>query len=155
MLSGSTFGTRIKFKQSNFPFHIDVIGREKPVELDENPSVSFHGKLLDTYKMLSNADLTVVNGGFSAVSEMFCLRKPMVVVPVPRHAEQWINARTMAHLGVGVVAGEDNYEDEMLNAANGIDSFRSAYADLPEPQDGARQAADAIIEIAEAERVTQ
>ena len=69
-----------------------------------------HGKVKNTYQYLKNADIAVVNGGFSAVSEMCWMGIPVIVVPVPRHAEQWINARTVQHLGLGDIATQENYE---------------------------------------------
>ena len=148
MLSGSIFGTPVVFDRDNYPLKIDVIGREAPEGWLGPDNVTFHGKIKATYPLIKEADISVVNGGFSAVSEMFCLRKPLVVVPVPRHAEQWVNARTIEHLGVGRMATVHNYEEIMLDALKDIGRYRDAYAALPPMRDGASDAADAIIEIA-------
>jgi len=153
MLSGSAFGTPVDFTRKDYPVKIDVIGRGKPDGQPSHPDVTFHGKVKDTYPLLQAADLTVVNGGFSAVSEMFWMRKPLVVVPVPRHAEQWINARNVEHLGVGLVADQSNYEAVMLDALDKIDIFDAAYERLPSMTDGAEEAAKAIIEVADRTRL--
>jgi len=149
MLSGSVFGTPVNFSDTSYPVKIDVIGRTEPEDWVQNPEVRFHGKIKDTYPLLEKADLVVVNGGFSAVSEMFWMRKPLIVVPVPRHAEQWINARTVKHLNVGEIATQSNYESVMLNALDQLDVFKAAYDRLPPITDGAEEAATAIIELAE------
>ena len=148
MLSGSVFGTPVKFNRASYPVNIDVIGREKPAGWCGRPEVTFHGKIKDTYPLLEGADVAVVNGGFSAVSEMFWMRKPLLVVPVPNHAEQWINARTIEHLGLGLIATQTNYEDVMLRALDRIDDFRAGYARLAEMADGAAQASQAILRLA-------
>jgi UDP:flavonoid glycosyltransferase YjiC (YdhE family) len=145
MLSGSVFGTPVEFDRESYPMHIDVIGREKPDSSPPHPNVKFHGKIKDTNPLLQAADLTVVNGGFSAVSEMFWMHKPVIVVPVPRHAEQWINAQTMADLGLGLVATPETYEDIMFEAVDRITEFEAAYQQLPPAADGATQAAEAIL----------
>lgn len=144
MLSGSTFSTQMRFDRAEYPFHIDVIGRLAPDGWQEREDVVFHGKVRDTLPFLRNADLAIVNGGFSAVSEIFSMRVPALVVPVPRHAEQWVNGRTIRMLGVGREIGEDNIEAEMFEAIKEIPAFQAAYERLPEIRDGAQEAADLI-----------
>lgn len=148
MLSGSRFGTPVALKESRFAFHIDVVGREAPPDADLPPNVIFHGRLKDNAEIVKGADLVLVNGGFSAVSEAFALRKPMVVLPIPNHAEQWVNARTIEKLGVGFMAREDEIETAMLQAIDRIETLRAAYDRLPPPGDGAAEAAEHIIALA-------
>ena len=76
--------------------------------------------------------MMVVNGGFSAVSEAFFMRKPVVVVPVPNHAEQWVNARTIKELKVGEVATEKNFIDVMLKMIPKLRDYQNNYSDLPQ-----------------------
>jgi len=152
MLSGSVFGTPVNFDRTQYPVAIDVIGREAPEGWSGGPDVTFHGKITDTYPLLKQADVVVVNGGFSAVSEMFWMKKPLVVVPVPNHAEQWVNAKTIEHLRVGMIATQSNYQDVMLEAIARLDGFRAAYEALPQAQDGAKQAAVAIARLAKQRR---
>lgn len=140
MLSGSRFGTPVALKDTNYPFHIDVVGREAPKELQLPPNVVFHGRLKDNADIVRSADLVLVNGGFSAVSEAFSLRKPMVVLPIPNHAEQWVNGRTIESLGVGFMADENAIEDAMLKAIADIAQLRAAYDRIPTIRDGASEA---------------
>lgn len=146
MLSGSVFGTPVSFRRDDYPADIHVVGRTAPPDWQPRPGVTFHGKVLDTRALLVDCDLAVVNGGFSAVSEMFWMRKPMVVVPVPAHAEQWINGRTIKEMGVGLVAGVHNYEDVMLEAFSRIDEFRDGYNRIGAIPDGGEQAASLILD---------
>ena len=152
MLSCSAFGTPGKFSKPSYPVRIDIVGREKPEGQTDHPEVTFHGKIKDTFPLLSRADVAVVNGGFSAISEMVWMNKPLVVVPVPNHAEQWINARTIMHLGLGLIATQENYEEVMLKAFNKIEEFRSSYKKLPALSDGAAEASVAIIDLASRKR---
>ena len=149
MLSGSVFGSPVALKRDSYPVRIEVVGRTAPPDGSPSDGIKYHGRIIDTLEVLQDADLAVVNGGFSAVSEMFCMRKPVVVVPVPRHAEQWVNARTIENLGVGLMATEDNYEDVMLNALDRIDDFRRAYRKFSNTMNGAEQAADIVLRLAE------
>jgi uncharacterized protein (TIGR00661 family) len=148
MLSGSRFGSAVALGDKRYPFHIDVVGREAPKDEALPPNVVFHGRVKDNADLVRAADLVLVNGGFSAVSEAFALRKPMVVLPIPNHSEQWVNARTIEKLGVGFVAAEDDIEAAMLRAIENVDRLRRAYQQLPPPRDGAAEAADHIIRIA-------
>ena len=91
----------------------------------------------------------IVNGGFSAISEAFCMRKPMVVIPVPKHAEQWVNARTVEKLGIGSISCEQNLEKAMNLAIDKIDQFRAAYKNIGDIENGADQAAREILSMAE------
>jgi UDP:flavonoid glycosyltransferase YjiC (YdhE family) len=149
MLSGSRFGTPVALKENRYPFHIDVVGREAPKDVALPPNVVFHGRVRDNTDIVRAADLMLVNGGFSAVSEAFALRKPMVVLPIPNHAEQWVNGRTIEQLGVGFVAQEDEIESAMLRAVAEVETLRGAYGRLPPMADGAAEAAARVIELVE------
>ena len=77
------------------------------------------------------------------------MQKPMVVVPVPRHAEQWVNAQWIENLGVGINSNQLNYENAMLKAIEQIDQFDVGYKGLAKIENGASQAAEAILNIAD------
>ena len=147
MLSGSRFGSPVIFRRTDWPFEIDVVGRPAPEGWDGPANIRFHGKLLDNKALVETADIVVVNGGFSAVSESFSMRKPLIVIPVPNHAEQWINARTIEHLGVGMSAQESDFEDALDTAARQAQRFQRGYEKLGEMPDGAAQAANLIMSL--------
>jgi UDP-N-acetylglucosamine:LPS N-acetylglucosamine transferase len=93
---------------------------------------------------LSRADALVINGGYSAVSEAFVLGKPVFVVPVSGHAEQFVNAALVRDLGLGFVADETNVLDQLLtmyqqNRWIGRKTLPAAFE-----MDGAREACGAI-----------
>jgi UDP:flavonoid glycosyltransferase YjiC (YdhE family) len=148
MLSGSRFGSPVSFSQAKFPFEIDVVGREAPPDAAAQKGVNYHGRVLNSLGILQKSDIAVVNGGFSAVSEAFYARRPLVVVPIPNHAEQWVNARMIEHLGVGMIGSEDNIEADILTAFSRLSEFQSGYDQLPAPEDGADEAAKILINFA-------
>ena len=144
MLSGSVHASNIAFDQHQIPFQIHVVGR--PGESRGN--VIYHGRQMDNTAFLARADALVINGGYSAVSEAFVLGKPVFVVPVPGHAEQFINAQLVSALGLGFVATEANVLDQLLTMY-----AQDRWIGLkPRPPafeiDGAREAAEAILSCA-------
>ncbi len=148
MLSGSVHASRIDFEQHQFPFQIEVVGRPG----QSRPNVRFHGRQMDNTELLARADALVINGGYSAVSEAFVLRKPVFVIPVPGHAEQYINACLVRDLGLGFVATENDVLDQLLamykeNRWAGLMPTRPQFE-----LDGAREAAEAILALCEPAR---
>ena len=144
MLSGSVFASAVPMNGAHLPFKIHVVGREGT----NQDNIEYHGKLMDNIACLMAADAIVLNGGFSAVSEALALRKPTFVIPVPRHAEQFVNARTVADLGIGYVVNEHTVLDRMaaLWSANRWEGY--APTKPVTGYDGAREAADIILETA-------
>ena len=149
MLSGSVFGSPVEITGENYSFQIDIVGRAAPAEYVTKKYVRYHNKVKDNSSLLLDADLMIVNGGFSAISEAFCMRKPMVVIPVPKHAEQWVNAKTVEKLGIGSISSEQNLEQAMNLAIDRIDEFRAAYRSIGDIGNGADQAASEILSMAE------
>jgi UDP:flavonoid glycosyltransferase YjiC (YdhE family) len=145
MLSGSVHASNVRFAARQFPFKIDVVG--VPGESREN--VTYHGRLMDNSALLAAADALVINGGYSAVSEAFVLRKPVFVVPVPGHAEQSVNAHLVQDLGLGFVATEGNVVDQLLrmHGANQWIGLKPMPASFE--INGAQEAADAILTLAQ------
>jgi UDP:flavonoid glycosyltransferase YjiC (YdhE family) len=141
MLSGSAHASQVPFENYELPFHIDVVGR--PGQSGKN--LTFHGRRLDNVALLAAADALVINGGYSALSEAFALRKRTFVVPVPGHAEQYVNACLARDLGLGFVATEGNVLDQLLEMYRqdrwiGLKPMPPAFE-----TDGAREAAEAIL----------
>ncbi len=148
MLSGSHFGTPVEIEHNAFGLPVDIVGRDMTSGLAPDSSIRYLGKVTNTLPLLESARAIVVNGGFSAVSEVFCLRKPVVVLPVPRHAEQWSNAREIEELGVGIMGTEETYIDDLMRLLSGYDKFDEACRQMQAPPDGASAAADIILSLA-------
>jgi hypothetical protein len=142
MLSGSVHASHIPFDGRDWPFEIEVVGRTG----ESRGKVKYLGRRMDNIELLARADALVINGGYSAVSEAFALRKPVFVVPVPGHAEQFVNARLANELGLGFVATEQDVLDQLQRMYEA-----DRWIDLkPMPAkieiDGAREAAEVILE---------
>lgn len=143
LLSGSIFASRIDFGDGRLPFAVDVIGREG-VNVG---SVTYRGRLMDNVALLKQADAMVINGGFSAVSEAMALGKPAFVIPVPGHAEQFVNASVVEQMGYGYRVTEDEVVPLLrkLCAAGRWEGLRER-----QPITGANGAAEAAAFIAAA-----
>jgi uncharacterized protein (TIGR00661 family) len=143
MLSGSIYASKICFEQHELPFKVDVVGREG----NSTRNVTFLGRRMDNTELLTRADALVINGGYSAVSEAFALRKPVFAVPVPGHAEQFVNASLVSDLGLGFVASESNILSQLLamykaDQWTGLKPMPAAFE-----INGAQEAAGAILEL--------
>ena len=143
MLSGSVHATLVNFDGRKFPFNVDVVGRDG----NSHDNVTFHGRLMNNTALLARADALVINGGYSALSEAFAFRKPTFVLPVPGHAEQFINARLAADLGLGFHVTEATLLDSLLGMYD-KDSWEDRKPMPPKFEiNGDTEAADAILEL--------
>lgn len=144
MLSGSTHGSHISFAGRQLPFQVDVVGRSG----ESQGQVTYHGRTLNNIDLLLGADALVINGGYSAVSEAFLLRKPVLVVPIAGHAEQFVNACLVRDQGLGSIATETDVLDQLLQM-HAMDRWPSL---RPMPAafelNGASEAAEAILGVA-------
>ena len=110
MLSGSVHASQIPFDRYEVPFKIDVVGRSGK----SRHNLTFHGRQMNNMELLAGADALVINGGYSALSEAFALRKRTFVIPVVGHAEQFVNACLARDFGLGFIATETNVLDQLL-----------------------------------------
>ena len=140
MLSGSVLGRSGNICANDLPYHIAIVGIDGP----SNSQVTFHGKILNNISLLAQADMLLVNGGFSAVSEALALRKPTLVIPVPRHAEQYVNACQVVELGFGAMVGEQEVGPYLRRAYQTNAFVGRAKSQQPVDISGATQAVDII-----------
>ncbi len=145
MLSGSNFGIKVNLKNQYEDINLSVIGRSEPSEWNQKKNIKFFGKVKNNIDLLNNIDFCVVNGGYSAISELFWAKIPMIVVPVPNHAEQWVNAKQIENSGCGLIANEDNYEDKIKILINNFESFKKNFQKYSNNKNGAEEAANIII----------
>jgi len=140
LLSGSIFASKVAFGDGDFPFAVDVIGRDGT----DVGRVTYRGRLMDNIAFLQKADAIVINGGFSAVSEAMALGKPTFVIPVPGHAEQYVNAQVLANMGYGYVVREDEVVDKIKQLCR-VNRWEGLKSRLPiTGVNGAREAAEII-----------
>jgi UDP:flavonoid glycosyltransferase YjiC (YdhE family) len=142
MLSGSVHASRIQFGEQPLPFQVDVVGRTG----ESRENLTYHGRQMNNTGLLAKADALVINGGYSAVSEAFWLRKPVFVVPIGGHAEQYVNACLVRDLGLGFIATEDDVLNQLLEMHRRNEWIGRKPAPDRFELDGAREAAAAILE---------
>ena len=146
MLSGSNFGVNVNLKNKDLKYELDIIGRSKPNNWSHRDGVIFHGKIKDNISLLNNIDFCVVNGGYSALSELFWAKIPMIVVPVPNHSEQWTNAKQIVSAGCGILGDENNYENLITKLNDNFEKYESRYDNLEIENNGAENAAKIILD---------
>lgn len=145
MLSGSSFKTDLNFLKHTDLRHInwEIIGQTQIVNGIDSP-----GKVYRNENKINNADIMIINAGFSAVSEAAVLGIPSLVLPVKNHAEQFVNAKIYNELQLGI-EGTPNKEKECLdklikdyqkyistsNLPNGIDCAMKRILELIERYD--------------------
>jgi UDP:flavonoid glycosyltransferase YjiC (YdhE family) len=153
VLSGSGLGGEVRLTRAP-PVPVDVVGREAP-EGPAVPGVTWHGRVKDDLALLAGADIAVVQGGFSAVSELVWHGVPLLVLPIGGHAEQWVNARTVAALGVGAITSAARWEADLHAALADpaiLPRWQAARRALGVLPDGADAAAAAVRALPEASR---
>jgi len=147
MLSGSNFGVEINLKNQNQKFELDIIGRDKPKNWIEKKGVFFHGKVKNNIDLINNIDFCVVNGGYSALSELYWAKIPMIVVPVPNHSEQWTNAKQIEISGAGIISDKDSYERKIIELNDNFKKFEENYDKITINNNGTDDAASIILKI--------
>ena len=112
MLSGSSFGSQTDFINdidNDQISLINVIGRQGI----SSKNIKFLGKIMNNYQIIFEADILIINAGFSAVSEAYIRGIPSIIIPVENHAEQFINAKIFEELSLGYSANEMNVSSKL------------------------------------------
>lgn len=144
MLSGSTFSTQIddKFEGLSKFKKVDILGRDK---IDnENKVFNYLGKIKNNVKFLNKYNAAVINAGFSALSEVYLLKKPSVIVPVPNHSEQYFNAKTLDSLGLAIFSKERKIFQNLNILKKNFIKYKKHYSRI-KLKNGANLAASFII----------
>ncbi len=143
MLSGSQFGSDVSFLEK-LPklegIEINVIGKDG----ESSDAIRFFGKVYDNQYFLNNADMLVINAGFSAISEAIVLQKPAVVIPVENHAEQFINSLLFVKHKLGLLATQENAHEKIFELLESFEEFSAAHTMFNSAVDGAAKAADFV-----------
>jgi uncharacterized protein (TIGR00661 family) len=143
MLSGSAFGSTTSFLERldiDQRIVVDVVGREGV----SSGRITYHGKVFENADLLNRADIMVINGGFSAVSEAAVLKIPAVVIPVENHAEQWINAKLFEDMGLGLIASVENVNEKLCDLVDNYARFIGNHRESQCRTGGALHAAELI-----------
>ncbi len=62
----------------------------------------------DLIELIKVSRIVISHAGHTTISECMCLKKPMVVIPIPDHPEQYVNAKRVEIRGMGVRVSPDN-----------------------------------------------
>jgi len=65
------------------------------------------------YNLFCQYDFFIINAGASSLAEIMALKKPALVYPIPRHAEQEINASIYHDLKLGIKTSEKSLFDNI------------------------------------------
>jgi UDP:flavonoid glycosyltransferase YjiC (YdhE family) len=103
------------------------------------------GFTLDVVEVMRRARVLVVQGGFSSVSEAVALRRPTVVVPIARHAEQHVNARLFEELGLGLASPGPAAGATVNALLERLGEFEARCREHSVTVDGADEAAEALL----------
>ncbi|OGD56173.1 hypothetical protein A3K78_05705 [Candidatus Bathyarchaeota archaeon RBG_13_52_12] len=106
-------------------------GDSKPVR---RGSLLKMGWVKDRFDLLNACDLVVSRGGHETMMQSICYGKRSIIIPVPKHPEQYGNARRAQELGVAYAIHQRNIDrDGVLLLAEemlGEDSFRERLSEL-------------------------
>ncbi len=143
MLSGSALGMKDEINWQDLPYEVDIIGR---TGISTN-KVRYHGKITNNLSLLKEANLMIINAGFSAVSEALALNKPTLVLPLPNHAEQFTNAILVKELGRGNIIKPSEIIStlQLSYEKNSWVNFKPYVSEMY--IDGAKEAANYIIDL--------
>lgn len=120
--------------------------RLDPASLDVPDAVERAGMVPDLWRHFAACDLAITQGGGTTTLELEALRRPFIYFPLKGHAEQELTiAPRLARHGAGVRMTLESTTPESL-ARVIIDNLGKPPEHPPIPVDGARLAAQAIME---------
>lgn len=144
----SHFNSDVSIEHKRDDYDISVLGDEIKV----SGRAEKEDKTFNASDLMNLADIVVVNGGFSSISEALALAKPMIVIPLKGHIEQKINALYVRENSLGIVSVWENLEDSILHVKENYDYFKKNLLNYTE-LDGAAQAACLILKESENDTV--
>jgi len=95
----------------------------------------------DSLERILRAPVVVCQGGFSSLSEVLVMGKVAIAAPLPGHAEQVINVRSLVDQGAVLELGSDEDLSDALQRANNFKRIAPSWT-----FDGAEIAAEIIQE---------
>jgi UDP-N-acetylglucosamine--N-acetylmuramyl-(pentapeptide) pyrophosphoryl-undecaprenol N-acetylglucosamine transferase len=66
------------------------------------------------FEYLNACDMVISRGGHETIMQSICYRKPSIIIPVPKHPEQYGNARRAMELGVARAIHQSSLSKENL-----------------------------------------
>ncbi|MCX6654786.1 MAG: glycosyltransferase [Candidatus Bathyarchaeota archaeon] len=88
----------------------------------------------DRFDLLNACDLVISRGGHETMMQSICYGKRSIIIPVPKHPEQYGNARRAQELGVAYAIHQRNIDRDgillLVEEMLGDDSFRERLTEL-------------------------
>jgi UDP-N-acetylglucosamine--N-acetylmuramyl-(pentapeptide) pyrophosphoryl-undecaprenol N-acetylglucosamine transferase len=94
----------------------EASGSEKPVKKGDLLSFDWLAEEAQ-YQMLKACDLVVSRAGHGIIMKAMTFGKPMILIPIPDHTEQYGNARRSALLGFAKILDQDKIDSRNLEKA--------------------------------------
>jgi hypothetical protein len=116
--------------------HLTPLKNEGDLPVDEVGGAQCVG---DSLERIARAPVVICQGGFSSLTEVLALGKVAIAAPLPGHAEQCINVRSLSQRGAILELGED---EDLRDALARVDGFERA--DLSMGFNGAEVAAERL-----------
>jgi uncharacterized protein (TIGR00661 family) len=66
------------------------------------------------FDYMKACDLVISRGGHETIMQTICYKKPSIIIPVPKHPEQYGNARRAMELGVAEAVHQRNISRDFL-----------------------------------------
>ncbi|MEK7357292.1 MAG: glycosyltransferase family protein, partial [Bdellovibrionota bacterium] len=88
------------------------------------------GSIRDVAAEIASADIVVSNAGLGTISDAIALEKPILVVPIAGHCEQWANGRLVERLGIGEVASLSDFQEKLSKVRRDHLGYRQALTRL-------------------------
>jgi len=108
--------------------------------------VAVRGFVPELYKHFAACDMAIVQGGHSSTLELAALGRPFVYFPIEGHSEQEYVADRLSRYNAGIRLYYSKTTPQSL-AEHVISNFNKDIDSIPIPVDGARKAAQIVLEM--------
>lgn len=98
-----------------------VVSRGEPNESSDpvrNGNLTVYDWVEDQYQLLKASSVVISRAGHGTIMKTIMLGKPMILVPIPDHTEQYGNAKRASQLGLAeIVPQRELTSERLLDAA--------------------------------------
>jgi uncharacterized protein (TIGR00661 family) len=98
------------------------------------------------YDLLNAADIVVSRAGHGTIVKSIVFGKPMILIPIPDHTEQYGNARRASRLGLATILPQKEVNTKRLLDAT--ERLLKSPRQAPPASEGVERAADEVVRLA-------
>jgi UDP:flavonoid glycosyltransferase YjiC (YdhE family) len=104
------------FKKFPKPFKVVMSlgipnGGAEPVEINQLTKIPW---IENRFEYMKACDLVISRGGHETIMQTICYQKPSIIIPVPKHPEQYGNARRAMELGIAKAVHQREIQNDFL-----------------------------------------